>query len=144
MLGPKSYFRTRPSEYLPPANVRVYCSVASPTIPVVNYRIVTLKRHFSKTLLVKPSHAPLRVVTIFSPRHSSQRVLLTRKKLLWSTTIPLIKVNVCSDACYPRVSRATVYSLIIVQNAPIQEWQEKQTKKRKMNLVGKWIEIKAK
>lgn len=65
---------------LPLANVHCYRSVASSKIPESNHQIVIIKRHLSKTLLVKPSHASLRVVTIFSPWNSSNTSCSPGKK----------------------------------------------------------------
>lgn len=55
------------------------CRNANATIPVVNHKIVTIKRHLNKTLQVKPSRALHSVVKMFPPGRNGERVLFTYK-----------------------------------------------------------------
>lgn len=121
ILETEEYPETQPSKRFLLACLRTYRSAARETMLVVDYRIVLVKRHFSKTLMIKPFRAPLYLPKIFSSRYSGQGILLTWKNSSWSTTIALNKVVVRFNSCYPRASRATASPLISFHNALIRE-----------------------
>lgn len=95
--------------------------VPSSITPVENYHIVPFNLHFSKKLLVKPSRAPLRLITIFLLHYSSQRFFLTWKNPLRSITVMSIKIDVRFDPFYSHLSRGTALSPSSFHNAQIVE-----------------------
>lgn len=97
-------------------------------IPVATFKIDTIERQLCEMLFLKLFRTLLCVLTIFLPKHSGQRVLLIWKIPSQSATKPSTRWNVCSDSCYPRVSRATFFPLNVIHNAATRIPQETYTK----------------